>query len=156
MIIEWGLGPIIDFFLQVLDRGSPGSVIPPPVGGRAPPSLWSSAPPSPLSIPIAVPVTVTVAVSVAVSVTVVSFGTTARAARSLTVTTRPVRWGCAPIVTPNRRRRVLGPLHQIWSEGYAGKFTRNIPEYSSESLRSNVHAWQQKRSLRLYPTYQQE
>lgn len=70
---------------------------PPTIWGWAASTFWSPTPPSPFAI------TVVSTVSVAVV-------TAARAARAFTVASGTVWRGGTPVVTPDRGRRVLGPL----------------------------------------------
>lgn len=85
---------------------------PPAIWGLAASTFWSPTPPSPFAI------TVVSAVSVAVVSTVsVAVVTAARAARAFTVASGTVWRGGTPVVTPDRRRRVLGPLGKIMTSG---------------------------------------
>ena len=98
-------------------RRRPGPVILASVRARAPPPLRrpATAPPVvpvlvpviPIPLPVAIALTITVIPTVAVVVPV-TIATTAWAPRTVTVPTGRRR---PTIVTPNRRRRILGPLY---------------------------------------------
>ena len=103
---------------------------PPAIWGLAASTFWSPTPPSPFAI------TVVSTVSVAVV-------TAARAARAITVASGTVWRGGTPVVTPDRRRRVLGPLGKIMTSGklsWVGVGRACIPEYSNGILQSVCRA----------------
>lgn len=105
-------------------RRRPRPVISPPVRGRAPPPLWAPASPPPLDTAVTVStieatVWTTVKTSIAVPVNGISLFVTvvplwasagATGAFAITTTSRTMRGRGTPVVTPNGRRRVLGPL----------------------------------------------
>jgi len=106
--VRRGLSPInlIFFGVNLHGRGS-RPVIPPPLRSGAPPPVRAPAPSPSVPIPIPVPVPVLV---IPVFVTVVSFAAAAGASRAFPVARGAVGWRDTPIVAPDRRRGILGPL----------------------------------------------
>ena len=134
MIIRGGLCrnpvslPIIEILFDILHRRGPRTPVsligPPPVNGRrAPPSVGGPAasPPFP-QIPVVAVSVRQVLFPVDAVATIIAFltrvGTTARAARTVASAARTVGCGRTPVITPDRRGWIFGPLG--WDEQRAG------------------------------------
>jgi hypothetical protein len=133
------LSPIFNFiFLVIFNWRSSGAVtvavIPPAIGGWTPPPLRGPTSPLPITI---------ITISFPVPVPIISLRSSTGAARTFAIAARAMRryrgWS-TPVVAPNGRGRILGPLKMFSLTRVTHNKSILLPEYLNGILRSIFHA----------------